>query len=112
MSFSNGNTPLNIAASNEQPEIVEYLANKGANVNAMSTDHWCPLHNAAANGDIQIVRLLIAHKVDINLKNNDVSIYIYFIYFYIQFPSLFSFLFLNCFLWLYSTSLGCSIWKY
>ena len=71
--YSNGDTPLNIAASNGQSEIVEYLANKGANVNATSSNHWSPLHNAAASGNIQVVRLLIAHNADITAKNDDVS---------------------------------------
>jgi len=49
-------------------EIVEYLAQNGANVNYKDEDGWTPLHWAVQNGHLDIVKILIKYKADVNAK--------------------------------------------
>lgn len=49
----------------------------GSNANDQSGEHCSgvtPLHDAAANGHIEVVKLLLAHGASINLKDNNVSL--------------------------------------
>jgi len=43
----------------------------GTEVNALGADRWTPLHRAAVNGNIDIVKLLLEHGADVNAKTND-----------------------------------------
>lgn len=57
--------------------IVEMLLMGGSNVNDQSGEHCSgitPLHDAAANGHIEVVKLLLAHGASITLKDNNVSL--------------------------------------
>lgn len=56
---------------------VEMLLMAGSNANDQSGEHCSgvtPLHDAAANGHIEVVKLLLAHGASINLKDKNVSL--------------------------------------
>jgi ankyrin repeat protein len=57
------------AAQNERPEAVAWLLDHGANPNAGPYQGCGALHNAAAFGAIECVRLLIAAGADIDRRN-------------------------------------------
>uniref|UniRef100_A0A7E5A0L1 SH3 domain-containing protein n=1 Tax=Panagrellus redivivus TaxID=6233 RepID=A0A7E5A0L1_PANRE len=46
-------------------EIVQFLVDAGANVNAMDSDGWSPLHCAASCNNISMLKLLIEHGASI-----------------------------------------------
>ena len=51
------NTPLNAASAGRHREICALLLKHGAEVNAAQEGGFTPLHAAAANGDLDLVRL-------------------------------------------------------
>jgi ankyrin repeat protein len=60
--FNDGHTPLIVAARDGHTEIVAELLKAGADVNAMEpTFMSVPLHKAAYNGRIDIMKLLVKH---------------------------------------------------
>jgi ankyrin repeat protein len=59
-------TLLHIAVEQNHKELVEYLLDEGAGVNAMTRFHLTPLHMASQNANITIARLLLAHHANIN----------------------------------------------
>jgi ankyrin repeat protein len=68
-----GNTPLVGAAERGQAEIVEYLLQKGANINAKNNDERTALH-LACEGDLdQVVKILLQSDpvIDIEAKDSD-----------------------------------------
>jgi cytohesin len=69
---SDGWTPLFMAISYAQKEIIELLIAEGANVNAKSNDGETPLHYVAFVGQKEIPKeiaeLLIAKGADVNAK--------------------------------------------
>ncbi|KAH9167683.1 hypothetical protein EDB89DRAFT_1813408, partial [Lactarius sanguifluus] len=48
-------------------DVAIWLINIGANVNSQQDDHTTPLHLAAGNGHLGVVRTLLAHKADVNV---------------------------------------------
>src|SRR5437879_7404602 len=44
---------------------------KGADVNARDSRVWTPLMRAAGNGHVEIVKLLIEHGADVNVRDTD-----------------------------------------
>jgi ankyrin repeat protein len=56
---ANGKTPLNLAVELKFREMSESLIMWGADVNLSDQENHSPLHNAAASGDMFIVRLLL-----------------------------------------------------
>jgi len=67
-----GCTPLYYAIQKGHKEIIELLLSSGADMSSVSTGELSTaLHKAASVGDIQIIKLLIAKKADINRKNKD-----------------------------------------
>lgn len=58
---ANEATPLHLASIGNKPEVVEYLLNKGAEVNSKSckSEEVTPLFYAAHSGNLNIVKLLI-----------------------------------------------------
>ena len=64
------NTPLHIAASRGNCEIMELLIKNGARVKATDDGSNTPLHDAAMNGHIEAAELLITKGANVNAKNN------------------------------------------
>jgi len=67
-----GWTPLHLAAHFGHTEAARLLLNKGAKVDARSTNamHNCPLHAAAAGGSANVVKLLIEHGASVNARQH------------------------------------------
>ena len=63
-------TPLMIAVRAKLYRNVEQLIDRGADVNAVNLDGDAALHIAAAIGDKQMVRVLLAHGADPFMKNS------------------------------------------
>jgi RNA polymerase sigma factor (sigma-70 family) len=61
-------TPLFAAVLERQDNVAAYLLSKGANVNAVDGNDWTPLHRAATQGDLAMVRLLVKHGAKIDAK--------------------------------------------
>jgi ankyrin repeat protein len=59
-------TVLGAACQCGDLELVEWLLNHGADVNAHYVEYDAPLHLAVDRGHLQIVRLLIEHNADVN----------------------------------------------
>ncbi len=64
-----GNTPLHFAASGDHTEVIEYLIEKGADVNMKSYFGMTPLHVAAQNGQQKVTELLIKKGAAIHVKD-------------------------------------------
>jgi ankyrin repeat protein len=58
-----GETPLMLAAINNQIELAHVLIERGADINRQG---WTPLHYAAAKGHREMMRLLLAHDAYID----------------------------------------------
>lgn len=56
-----GTRALMIAAAQGHVDTVRALLEAGADVNAADVTGWTPLHAAAYNGDLQIIKLLLGH---------------------------------------------------
>ena len=65
-----GWTPLHLAAFFGQPFVAESLIDRGAQVDARSTNRMVntPLHAAAAGGHTALVELLLKHGADVNAR--------------------------------------------
>jgi hypothetical protein len=51
--------------------VIRFLLEHGADVNAQRNDLWTPLHLAAYNGNLTVARILLDHGADVNLRNDD-----------------------------------------
>jgi ankyrin repeat protein len=69
---TDGWTPLHLAAFFGQTEAAKLLLNKGAIVNAKSTNPMqnMPLHAACAGRHIEVARLLIEHGAPVNARQH------------------------------------------
>jgi uncharacterized protein len=69
---TDGWTPLHLAAFFGKPEAARLLLNKGALVNARSTNAMAnmPLHAAAAGRHMEVVKLLIEHGAPVNASQH------------------------------------------
>jgi uncharacterized protein len=67
---TDGWTPLHLAAHFGQTDVVRVLLNKGAQVNARSTNALqnMPLHAAAAGKSVTAAKLLIEHGANVNAR--------------------------------------------
>lgn len=63
-------TPVWIAAKTGQYEILEYLIEKGANINCCG-DQASLLHVACQDGNVKLVKLLLKNCADVNLPDKD-----------------------------------------
>lgn len=59
-------TPLHLAAGYNNFEVVEFLLENGADVNAQDKGGLIPLHNASSYGHLDIAALLIKHNTVVN----------------------------------------------
>lgn len=66
-----GAAALHLAAANGWKNVVDFLLDKGADVNKQDNDGNTPLHRAAERGYIDIVQSLLDKNADIFLKNNE-----------------------------------------
>ena len=66
-----GLTPLHIACLNDRSLVVQYLIEKGANIEAKDPNDCRPLHYAANFGLFHLVNSLIGKGADIEAKNSD-----------------------------------------
>ena len=69
MRFGAGETPLHIAASKGRLGFVQYLVNRGAQVNAKDASSSTPLHEAVIAGSTECALLLIRAGADVNAQN-------------------------------------------
>jgi ankyrin repeat protein len=67
---TDGWTPLHLAAFFGQAEVARALLDRGADVNALSTNQMknTPLHAAAAGGKTELVEVLLEHGADTNAR--------------------------------------------
>jgi ankyrin repeat protein len=70
-SSGQGETPLHIAVKNGNREIVKFLLDNGADVNAGDKYEATPLHFACRNGDGYIARMLVEFGGDLTIKAID-----------------------------------------
>ncbi|GAB5578608.1 poly [ADP-ribose] polymerase tankyrase-2 isoform X2 [Prionailurus iriomotensis] len=63
-------TPLHFAAGFGRKDVVEYLLQNGANVQARDDGGLIPLHNACSFGHAEVVGLLLRHGADPNARDN------------------------------------------
>jgi len=63
--------PLHSAASARNLEAARLLLERGAPVNARQQAGWVPIHAAAQNGDRPMVELLLKHRADPKLVNDE-----------------------------------------
>lgn len=63
-----GRTPLHLAASEGHKDVVRFLLDNDANVNARDNKGRTPLHDAASGGFLHVVELLLANNADINAR--------------------------------------------
>ena len=57
-------------------EVVEMLLAAGSNVNDQAGEHCfgvSPLHDAAENGHVEVVKLLLSYGASVNVKDSRVS---------------------------------------
>jgi ankyrin repeat protein/preprotein translocase subunit SecA len=65
---SKGNTALHYATNLNKPDIVQWLLDHGADIEAIDADHYTPLHLAAVEGYVAIVKILLEHGADIKAR--------------------------------------------
>jgi len=66
-----GSTPLHFACFSERPEMVEYLLEQGAEVNAVNDPLYTPLHYASQVKQPEILRLLLSNRADIMMETRE-----------------------------------------
>jgi len=66
-------TPLHTASIYGLVDVMRWLLNHGADVNARQDDEdrWTPLHLAAFNEELEAVQMLLGHNADINSLNKE-----------------------------------------
>jgi uncharacterized protein len=69
---ADGHWPLGLACFFVQPQIVDYLLEKGADVNAASQNNQrvTPLHAAASSRSVSIAGMLLENGADVNARQN------------------------------------------
>jgi hypothetical protein len=75
-------TPLHFAARDGVGEMVEFMLDHGADVNAPGEDGWTPLHFAAAHGHTFIVQFLLENGARVDASTSDGSTPIELAYIY------------------------------
>ena len=63
--------PMPTAIKHNRPEVVEVLLSAGASADGEGESYWPPLVRAAREGNLQIARILLAHKAKINTVGED-----------------------------------------
>jgi ankyrin repeat protein len=68
--FGNGSTPLIVSAEEGRLDVVEFLVDSGANLNARNDLNYTALHVAAFHGHHSIVELLLRNGADGTVKDS------------------------------------------
>ena len=55
----------------DNPEVMEFLLESGAKVNAVDTDGWTPLFWSISNGRLECTKVLLAAGATVNHRNTD-----------------------------------------
>lgn len=63
-----GETPLHICAFYNQAKCCEILLDNGVSIDCVDDDGWAPIHWAVHQSNLEITKILIKRKADINLK--------------------------------------------
>jgi len=68
-----GRTPFHYAAMQNRTEVMEYLLQEGARIDATSSVEWCytPLFCAVNSGKTESVRFLLENGADPSVRNQD-----------------------------------------
>ena len=67
-----GRTALLYGATGPFPETIKILLDRGADPNLVDSDeHFSPLMHAAAEGHLEVVKVLIAYEADLSLRDVD-----------------------------------------
>jgi PAS domain S-box-containing protein len=61
-----GNTPLHLASAGGQPEVIETLLARGANIKGKNNNGHTPLHEAVSHQSTEAVKLLLARQAAVN----------------------------------------------
>eukprot|EP00163_Fabomonas_tropica_P006318 TRINITY_DN158_c0_g1_i3.p1 TRINITY_DN158_c0_g1~~TRINITY_DN158_c0_g1_i3.p1 ORF type:complete len:206 (+),score=38.73 TRINITY_DN158_c0_g1_i3:508-1125(+) len=67
---SSGNTALHYAASKGHEDVVKFLIESGADVDALDDYKATALHRAAARGRLDVVKQLVASDANVNLQDS------------------------------------------
>lgn len=63
-------TPLHWAARTGCPEAIELLVQRYADMERGDADGWTPLHHAVSQQHLDCVRTLLAHKCNVDARDN------------------------------------------
>ena len=63
--------PIHWAADNGEASIVEFLINKGVDINQQDSDGQTGLHYACSVGHESVIKLFLKHKIKTDLTDND-----------------------------------------
>ena len=66
-----GNSYLHLATIDNNPEIVQYFLDKGANINKQNNNGDTALHIALKNKNMNIIKILMNYKPDLDIPNKD-----------------------------------------
>ena len=64
-----GYTPLHEATANGHATVLDYLLDKGGDVNCRANSGYTPLHLAASSGHVECVKVLLKHNADISITD-------------------------------------------
>ena len=75
-----GYTPLHAGARSGSLDVVRLLLEHGAerDINARTAGGWTPLHGGAESGSAEVVALLLEKGADINARDDDGRVALYF----------------------------------
>jgi ankyrin repeat protein len=65
------NSLLHYASEGDSPELIDTLIGRGVPADKANMFGWTPLHVAAANGNLQVVKALLKKAVDVNSRTPD-----------------------------------------